>query len=320
MYKNNVASNRLLLKTAIISAIMTFNIPIANTATAENSVHGENTAILKDAVAYWPLDGNADDASGNGHNGTIHGTQTTKGILGQSLAFDGHSKILFGRGPALNGKTDFTISVWVKTTTQAKGAIIQQRNGGYNGEYQLYVNNNGTVGLMLYGNGAYQFKALTTADTVNDDKWHHIVFTRQGAKGTIYLDGTMDVSATGPVKDLKSSIAVGMGADIRDRNEYLTGQIDEVAIWSRALSQKEVKTIFNTLNSRNITTVSTVPQCFWMENISGQFNWIPANIVYNKELTKQECFELDSCDGGLGKSGGGCYMWANSIKAKRIAW
>lgn len=62
------------------------------------------------------------------------------------------------------------------------------------------------------------------------------------------------------------------------------------------------------------------PQCFWMENYSGNFKWVPASTVYHKELTKQECFELDSCDGGLGRSAGGCYKWATSPDAPRIKW
>jgi len=62
------------------------------------------------------------------------------------------------------------------------------------------------------------------------------------------------------------------------------------------------------------------PQCFWMENYSGNFKWVPAETIYHRMLTKQECFELDSCDGGLGKSSGGCYKWATSPDAPRIKW
>ncbi len=62
------------------------------------------------------------------------------------------------------------------------------------------------------------------------------------------------------------------------------------------------------------------PQCFWMENSSGEFKWLPASKVYRKELTKHECLKFDSCDGGEGLSGGGCYKWATSPDAPRIPW
>lgn len=63
-----------------------------------------------------------------------------------------------------------------------------------------------------------------------------------------------------------------------------------------------------------------VAQCYWMENYSGRFEWVPANPVYQKTLNKLECYSLDSCDGGGGQSGGGCYKWAISPQAERIPW
>ena len=60
-------------------------------------------------------------------------------------------------------------------------------------------------------------------------------------------------------------------------------------------------------------------QCFWMENYSGKYHWVDTNTIYQKKLTKAECFQLDSCDGGMGQSGG-CYKWANSPDAERAPW
>ena len=60
--------------------------------------------------------------------------------------------------------------------------------------------------------------------------------------------------------------------------------------------------------------------CYWMENYSGNFEWVLAEDIYKKVLTKEECFQLDSCDGGKGLSGGGCYKWASSAIADRESW
>ncbi|MDE1465332.1 hypothetical protein [Spartinivicinus poritis] len=57
-----------------------------------------------------------------------------------------------------------------------------------------------------------------------------------------------------------------------------------------------------------------------MENTSGEFKWVDAEAVYGRSLSKYECYELDSCDGGLSKSGGGCYKWATSPDAEREPW
>ena len=60
--------------------------------------------------------------------------------------------------------------------------------------------------------------------------------------------------------------------------------------------------------------------CYWMENISGKFEWVIADVIYNEELSKKQCFNLDSCNGGKGFSGGGCYKWAKSSNDKASSW
>ncbi len=54
--------------------------------------------------------------------------------------------------------------------------------------------------------------------------------------------------------------------------------------------------------------------CYWMENYSGKFEWVET------DNSKQECFELDSCDGGLARSSGGCYKWAKTANGARLEW
>lgn len=54
--------------------------------------------------------------------------------------------------------------------------------------------------------------------------------------------------------------------------------------------------------------------CFWREQ--GKDTWIS----WPKAPTKQACFDLDSCSGGLGKSGGGCYKWTTGPKAQPEPW
>lgn len=59
--------------------------------------------------------------------------------------------------------------------------------------------------------------------------------------------------------------------------------------------------------------------CYWKENYSKKYEWVSAKSVYKGATNKKKCFELDSCDGGLGKSGG-CYKWSSGPNAKRQAW
>ncbi|WP_437516006.1 hypothetical protein [Sorangium sp. So ce1099] len=56
--------------------------------------------------------------------------------------------------------------------------------------------------------------------------------------------------------------------------------------------------------------------CYWMENTSGDYCWVPADWA----PTVEDCFAMDSCDGGLGASGGGCYKWADGSGEDRYPW
>ena len=60
--------------------------------------------------------------------------------------------------------------------------------------------------------------------------------------------------------------------------------------------------------------------CYWMENYSGQYRWVtPPSGFYNGQ-GKARCQALDSCNGGGGASGGGCYKWSTGPEAPRQAW
>ena len=144
-----------------------------------------------------------------------------------------NSGITFGTNASLNGPGDFTVIAWVNTTAITSGYVIQQRDGtGYQGEYALSVN--GSVNFYLY-NGAYQFNTNTLL-TVNDGRWHLVAGVRSGTNGFIYVDGQLAASASGTVKSLNSSLATAVGFNLRDGNSYFNGSIDEVAIFTNALS------------------------------------------------------------------------------------
>ena len=56
--------------------------------------------------------------------------------------------------------------------------------------------------------------------------------------------------------------------------------------------------------------------CFWMDPDKDN-TWVSTP---QENVDKQQCFNLDSCDGGKGESGGGCYKWAADANAERQPW
>ena len=216
-------------------------------------------------VAYWRLNETngttAYDSSPNGNNATyancglgLAGPQPPAfpGFDPENLAvnFNGsNSRMACPAAVSVNGAANFTVLAWVKTTATNGGAIIQQRDGsgaGYAGEYQLAVN--GTVSFYVYSNN-YQFN-LTTTRTVNDGNWHQIAGVRSGTGGYIYIDGTLAKSGSGTVQSLNPSIATWIGYDERDGNYYFNGLLDEVAVFSNALSSATIQGIYQQATNR----------------------------------------------------------------------
>lgn len=170
----------------------------------------------------------------------------------KSPTFDGLTgSINCGTNASLNGTTDFSIIAWVKTTATARGTIIQQRDvdgavAGYNGEYKVSVNDDGTVQFMLYKDG-YQFDYASTTTLVNDGNWHQVVVVRKGLDGFTYIDGEQAGTATGTeIKELVGAIKTFIGRDMRDFVEPFNGNIDEVAVFDKAISAGTVSSLYAT--------------------------------------------------------------------------
>ncbi len=94
-------------------------------------------------------------------------------------------------------------------------------------------------------------------------------------------------------------------------------------IYASSLSFKEVNVNQNGENLSDKNNPS-LPQeeenCYWMENHSGESRWVKTEDYFNRKFSKEECFRADSCNGGLGKSRGGCYKWAKTAKGPRLEW
>jgi len=203
--------------------------------------------LVDGLVGWWKLDDGdgpiALDASPSGAHGTLDLPAWTTGRRLGALDFDGDDRVECGGNASLSGITPFTLAAWIRVPVgqATTGVIVQQRDqGGFNGQYRLRVNADGTVGFWVYGNSSTQFD-LRSATTVNDGQWHHVAALRDASGGArVLIDGVEAASITGTtVRSLSASIGVGIGADIRDDVAHFVGTIDDVRIYDRALDAAE---------------------------------------------------------------------------------
>ncbi|MGW7434070.1 LamG-like jellyroll fold domain-containing protein [Streptomyces sp. NPDC054861] len=217
-------------------------------------------AVTADAPAgYWRLDetsgGRAESqvAAHDGDGTYTNTTLNTDGVFGTgdnaaiTLAGNGHAQI---PGGILRGSTDLAVEMWFKTTKP--GVLLGDQSnplGGttVTGTYAplLYVGTDGKLHGKFYSTGLGTAK-VASADSVNDDQWHHAVVTATGTTQTLYLDGVQAATLTGAVNH-QSNTRTYIGAGFAKgwpaapgEVSYFTGQIDEVAIYQHGLTADQV--------------------------------------------------------------------------------
>jgi len=196
-------------------------------------------------IAHWKFDEGAGttayDSVGDNH-GTVHGAVWSTGQIDGALSFDGADDYVdCGTGPAITGTGDFAVSVWVKTDSDKGQSIVHQRSpSSPNGMYGLGMKN-GRAHFQIYNSGYGFF--IRTDVTVNDGLWHQIVAVRiNSTDGEIYVDGSLAGTGSGPARSL-NNVGVRIGRGFTGPY-YFNGLIDDVRIYDRALSVKEIGEIY----------------------------------------------------------------------------
>ena len=92
----------------------------------------------------------------------------------------------------------------------------------------------------------------------NDGRWHHLALRRGGGKLTLFLDGTaLSTADVAGSVSRNSPFGVHVGQRM-DGRAFLTGAIDDVHVWNRALGDAEIKAAAQVTARRPATTADTV--------------------------------------------------------------
>ncbi|MDO8948321.1 MAG: LamG-like jellyroll fold domain-containing protein [Desulfocapsaceae bacterium] len=203
-------------------------------------------------VSWWRAEGDANDTMGT-NNGTLHnGTTFTTGKVGQGFSFDDiDDYIVIANGIVPKTARDFTLEAWVylESLDATDGRMILY-GGSTGGEYELNVTSAGNYGfgVNLANSGWRKLSFPAALQT-----WTHIVATRRGGSSIeLWINGVKQSEDTIPDEDLRG-VTDGMNnSRIGAYNEYTTlhksywhGLIDEVDIFSKALSPEEIAAIYN---------------------------------------------------------------------------
>jgi len=198
------------------------------------------------------------DVSGNGNHGTIYGAMWTRGRHGWALEFDGvDDYVEVPHNDSLNPHySDFSIVFWVKYSDETTSTIVCKSNGGRPSvDYGWLVTFNPAGEIRLYtasASGAWGDSGTfyaRTQKTYNDGKWHFVAIVVGRSSNDdvkIYVDNVEDTvrySDITTVEDIANNLPLRIASEA-DGDYPLKGIIDEVRIYSRALTEEEIKALY----------------------------------------------------------------------------
>ena len=209
-------------------------------------------AIKDGLVGYWTFDKKDTDAKGakdsvGKHDGTVMGKpEIVEGKVNEALSFNGKEDyVVLG---AVTDGLDLTYAMWIKVDKLPAGpkVIIWDDDPQGGGDSWIELLADGKVQTQRGGDG---FGVFSTKTPVKAGEWTHIAFVadEKNDKKLLYLNGAPDAESGGKImsRATRSHVVVAVGHDRGAFRgpplSFFEGVIDDVAIYLRALSAKEIK-------------------------------------------------------------------------------
>ena len=201
-------------------------------------------------VGYWPFNGNANDESGNGNNGTVNGATLSSdrnGAANSAYDFDGVSNFI---------KTELK-SIESKKITLSVFFLIDDK-GFEGGNHRTLIGSRTTwsdfLGIGFNKDPFIYFdipniqRCKTNYNLPSDLKWHHILVTLSENSSKIYIDGKLSAEEqliSVIDKLIFNNVLFGLDEINAGDNRYWRGKLDDIAIYNRALTQQEVTALYS---------------------------------------------------------------------------
>ena len=221
-------------RSLLLSVVTAFGFTTASMAQVPNYVPSNGL------VGWWPFNGNANDESGNGNNGTVNGATLTAdrfGISNMAYSFDGINDYI---STDRSGYTTFSISLWCKLPSPAMP--VNPLVDGFDSYYDIYF----TQSKLYYATftSLNQYTNIDCIVTPSIGQWQHLVFVYSNNSISVYSNSSL--AGTYNVQPLSGTAGNhNFGASLTGTDQYLNGCLDDIGIWNRALTAIEVNNLFN---------------------------------------------------------------------------
>ncbi len=212
---------------------------------------GSALSLTDGLVAYYPFDGSAEDASGNGHNGKIYGDpQVIPGIRGYAFRFDGDDHIEVENAQDFEpGRGDCSVAVWVRYREGATEhrVFIVSHPAGFR---WIQISGDALKDDIRFGlkSGTNAAQTVARYTPIQDNEWHQIVGVREDVHTVrLYVDAELVDTLYNTNLGYVETYSVNplyIGLDPTYGDHYNDGDIDELRFYDRALTDAEVQALY----------------------------------------------------------------------------
>lgn len=211
-------------------------------------------------IVYFPLNGDLKDYSGNERNGLINGPILSSDMYGKMAGcyfFDGKNDFISFPTDSLMIDV-FTYSVWAFPSSLPDAGQTQYviAVGGESGGTNIALTN--TNLMQGWFGGSYNFGSpmltlISTSEMPLEAKWYHLVLVRDSFQMRLYINGILNQNIRSyngfndSTHGTKPNWGISPGGTLGTRMaaNFFHGKIDEVKIYNRVLTNKEILALYN---------------------------------------------------------------------------
>jgi hypothetical protein len=218
-------------------------------------------------VGWWPFNGNANDESGNGNNGTNNGATLTSdrnGNVNSAYSFDGNASFIEVLDNQTLDLNSFTISSWVNIPIPSVNSFneILTKGGDSTENYEILIYGDGNVETVCKwtDDSRSGFLSLDGNQLVTSNNWTFITVTYSIITGKLkmYFNSNFVYEITTPNKiPSTNNTNLFIGKD-PSNGRFCIGKIDDIGIWNRALTECEIQNLYTStitpLTTESVTT------------------------------------------------------------------
>jgi hypothetical protein len=239
------------------------------------SIHAQVPSYVPTSglVGWWPFNGNANDESGNGNNGTVNGATLTTdrfGSTNKAYSFNGINNNITVNpfNIAFGTNENFSVSLWIKSSTTcgnpnycggflSQMGISSQNDIGYqigydnSNRFKFEYNTNSPVQLPIH---------FYNTSNVIDNNWHIVSINVDKVNNTIYIysDGVLNNTITNSwiYKTTYNPNPLFFGM-LRASDYFYNGFLDDISIHNRLLTQQEITNLYTSSAPPSIATTAS---------------------------------------------------------------